>query len=316
MTFSVAPMIDWTDRHCRYLHRLIAPSAELYTEMVTAAAIKHGNRQRLLTHSAAESPVVLQLGGADPDLMAAAVNVAEYFDFDAYNINVGCPSDRVQSGRFGACLMAEPQTVVACYKAMRAESEKPVTIKTRLGIDESDSDEFLFRFLDPLVSAGVPKVILHARIAILTGLSPKENRTIPPLNYERVYRVRSRYPDIALVVNGGIKTRAAAEQQLEHVDGVMIGREAYQNPWFLHELSRALHGAPAASREAVIAKYREYANVQLEQGVSLRTLIRPLLGLYTGQPGARRWRRMLSEGAGSNEIALLDRAVDEVRVAA
>ncbi len=301
-------MIDWTDRHCRFFHRLLAPRAFLYTEMLTAAALHHGEAVRFLTHSESESPLALQLGGADPALMAAGVRDAVAFGFDEFNINVGCPSDRVQSGRFGACLMAHPEIVRNCFVAMRAETDRPITVKTRLGIDNQDSDEFLFRLLDPLVDAGLAKLILHARIAILDGLSPKENRSVPPLNYERVYRVRERYPHIELIINGGIAELADVKQHLSKVDGVMIGREAYQNPWFLYELASALDARSATTREAVLAKFRCYAAEQLEQGVALRPLIRPLLGLFAGQPGARHWRRGLSENAGSNQITVLDDA--------
>lgn len=317
--FCVAPMIDWTDRHCRYFHRLLAPSAMLYTEMITAAAIEHGDVPYLLGHKRAEHPLALQLGGADCKQMARAVDVAARYDFDEYNINVGCPSDRVQSGRFGACLMAEPKTVLAVYRAMQAATNKPVTVKTRLGIDDHDSDEFLFRLLDPLVDDGLGCVILHARIAILSGLSPKENRTVPPLNYDRVYRVRDRYPQIRLVLNGGVQTLVDSLKHLSRVDAVMIGREAYQNPWFLTALEAELgEGIAPPSRDAVLLRYRHYIVEELASGQALAPTLRPVLGLYSGQPGARRWRRYLSEnmhraGAG---VEVLDAGLELVTSAA
>ena len=232
----IAPMMDWTDRHCRFFLRLLNPHARLYTEMVTAAALRHGDVTSLLRFDPAEHPVALQLGGSDPALMAAGARLGADAGYDEININVGCPSDRVQSGAFGACLMATPGMVASCVAAMREAVDVPVTVKTRIGIDDKDSYEFLLRFIDTVADAGCDTFIVHARKAILSGLSPKENRTVPPLDYHRVYRLKHDRPDLTIVLNGGVTTRADCERHLAEVDAVMIGRQAYQNPWFLTEL--------------------------------------------------------------------------------
>ena len=232
---SIAPMMDWTDRHCRYFMRLLSPSALLYTEMVTAAAIVHGDAERFLRFNEEEHPVALQLGGSDPEWMARATELASRYGYDEININVGCPSDRVQSGQFGACLMASPERVAACFAAMQAETDAPVTVKSRIGIDDQDSYEFLLAFIEPLVAAGCRKFIVHARIAILEGLSPKENRSVPPLNYERVFRLKHDFPELEIVINGGLTGIEQVDSVLEHVDGAMIGRQAYHQPYFLAE---------------------------------------------------------------------------------
>lgn len=289
---AVAPMLDVTHRHCRFLHRLLSPHAVLYTEMITSAALVHGNRDRLLAFSPDEQPVVLQLGGSDPVQMAQASGHAAAAGYRELNINVGCPSDRVQAGRFGACLMREPEVVAACAHAMHQASGLPVTVKTRLGVDDDDSDDFLRRFIDTVASAGVTHFILHARKAYLKGLSPKENRTKPPIQYERVYRLKAEYPALRVTLNGEISTVAAAREHLRHVDAVMVGREAWHNPYFLAELDHALYGTPLPDRAVVAERYRAYARAYPNDSPSL--LVQPLHGLYHGQPGARAWRRILN----------------------
>lgn len=293
---SVAPMLDWTDRHCRYFHRQISHTALLYTEMVTTGAILHG-KQDFLAYHEAEHPVALQLGGSDPADLAACAKLADARGYDEINLNVGCPSDRVQNGRFGACLMAEPELVADCVKAMQdAAPQTPVTVKTRLGIDEFDSYEFLQAFLQPVVDAGCQRIILHARKAWLSGLSPKQNREIPPLNYERVYQAKRDYPDIQIHLNGGVDTIAAAQEHLQHVDGVMIGRAAYSNPWILADVDRLFDSAAIApSKEAVIETMVMYIEDHIRDGGRFWHVARHMIGLYQNCPGARQWRRMLSE---------------------
>ncbi|MDJ0793383.1 MAG: tRNA dihydrouridine(20/20a) synthase DusA [Woeseiaceae bacterium] len=305
---AVAPMMDWTDRHCRYFMRLISPSALLYTEMVTAAAIVHGDAERFLRYNDEEHPVALQLGGSDPDWMAKATSIASSFGYDEININVGCPSDRVQSGQFGACLMANPELVATCFKAMQAETDIPVTVKSRIGIDEQDSEEFLRAFVEPLINAGCRKFIVHARIAILEGLSPKENRTIPPLNYERVYALKRDFSELEVVINGGFTDLTGIDEALRNVDGVMIGRQAYHQPYFLAELEAHLNGEwSPAPRAAVVERMLPYIDREIANGASLNSISRHMLGLFAGQPGARAWRRYISEhahrpGAGSEVL--------------
>lgn len=312
-------MMDWTDRHCRYFLRQVAPYAQLYTEMVTAAALHHGDATRLLRFDAAERPVVLQLGGSDSSLMAAAAVQGETFGYDELNINVGCPSDRVQSGQFGACLMGRPRLVADCVAAMQAACDVPVTVKTRIGIDDRDSYAFLQAFVETVAAAGCTTFIVHARIAVLGGLSPRENRSVPPLKYDRVYRLKEDYPELTIILNGGITGVDAAMEHLRHVDGIMIGRQAYQDPWFLADLGAALGetGLPP-SRLAVIAAMRPYIERELEAGTELKHITRHILGLFAGQPGARAWRRHLSQhafrpGAG---IGVIDRALAELPQAA
>jgi tRNA-dihydrouridine synthase A len=290
-------MMDWTDRHCRYFLRLLSPHSMLYTEMVTAAALIHGDAPALLQFNVEEHPVALQLGGCDPQMMADAARLGEAEGYDEININVGCPSDRVQSGQFGACLMARPELVASCVSSMTAAVKVPVTVKARIGIDDLDSYEFLCRFVETIFTAGCSTFVVHARKAILAGLSPKENRSVPPLNYERVYRLRKDYPELRIVLNGGITTSTQVEHHLQHVDGIMIGRQAYQDPWFLTGLEHTLHGTPTKDRDTVMEKISEYVERQLHQGVALKHMTRHLLGLYNGQPGARQWRRSLSENA-------------------
>ena len=292
----VAPMMDWTDRHCRYLHRLLAPTALLYTEMVHSAAVVRGATGRLLDNGEARGPVALQLGGSDPEEMAAAARRGEEFGYAEININVGCPSDRVQSGQFGACLMARPELVAACVARMRSAVSIPVTVKTRIGIDDLDSDEFFYRFVDTVAAAGCDVFVVHARIAVLAGLSPKQNRDVPPLNYARVQRLKRRHPELKIVINGGIREVATLREQLAVVDGVMVGREAYRNPYVLTSMSRAVDPACVPpSRREVLAAYADYAERQLAAGVPLRAVARHTLGLFQGQPGGRQFRRVLSE---------------------
>lgn len=292
--------MDWTDRHCRYFMRLLTPRARLYTEMVTAAAVMHGDAEWLLRFDPSEHPVALQLGGSEPTLMARAARIGGEFGYDEININIGCPSDKVQSGQFGACLMSQPARVGDCVRAMQSETDVPVTVKCRIGIDDLDSYEFLRAFVEAVADAGCDTFIVHARKALLEGLSPKENRSVPELNYERVYRLKNDCPHLTIVVNGGIRTANEAAEHLTHVDGVMVGREAYQNPWFLVELDNTLHGSQAnvpAGRHQVVEQMLPYIEKELAAGNQLKHITRHLLGLYAGQPGARAWRRHLSENA-------------------
>ena len=294
---AVAPMMDWTDRHCRYFLRLVSPSVRLYTEMITTAALLHGDSGRLLAFDPAEHPLALQLGGAEPRELARCAVLGEAAGHDEINLNVGCPSDRVQSGRFGACLMAEPALVADCVAAMKSAVGVPVTVKTRIGIDDRDSYGALADFTGRLVEAGVDGLIVHARKAWLQGLSPKQNREVPPLDYARVYRLKRDFPALEVWLNGGVKTVEDSVGHLQHVDGVMIGREAYHNPWLLAQLEQRLGTAPLAAREAVVERLLPYVERQLAQGVRLQQISRHILGLFHGVPGARAWRRTLSERA-------------------
>ncbi len=290
--------MDWTDRHCRYLLRLISPRVLLYTEMVTAAAILHGDRERLLAFAPAEHPLALQLGGSDPREMAAAARIAEDLGYDEVNMNVGCPSDRVQSGRFGACLMAEPGLVADCVAAMSGAVTIPVTVKSRIGIDDHEDYGFLRDFVAAVAPAGCRVFVIHARKAVLAGLSPKQNREVPPLRYEFVHRIKQDFPQLAVILNGGIRSLDHARAELAVVDGVMIGREAYHNPWILTGFEQEiLDGQPPASRASVVGEWMPYVQTQLDAGQKLSSMTRHALGLYAGQPGARAWRRVLSEQA-------------------
>jgi len=307
-TISVAPMMDWTDRHCRYFMRLLSPSALLYTEMVTAAAIVHGDADRFLQYNEEEHPIALQLGGSQPDWMAQATSKAASYKYDEININVGCPSDRVQSGQFGACLMEKPELVSECFVAMQKETDIPVTVKSRIGINDRDSYDFLKAFVETVATAGCRRFIVHARVAILEGLSPKENRTIPPLNYERVYQLRNDYPELEIIINGGLASEGQVDAVLEHVDGVMIGRQAYHQPYFLAELEQHFNTRWAMpSRQEIVLEMAPYIDRQVARGTSLNSITRHMLGLFAGQPGARAWRRYISEhahrdGAGSEVL--------------
>ena len=317
---SVAPMMDWTDRHCRYFMRQVSPGVRLYTEMVTAAALIHGDAEKLLRYDPCEHPVALQLGGSDPAMMAQAARMGSDAGYDEININVGCPSDRVQSGAFGACLMAEPLLVAECVDRMRAASAAPITVKTRIGIDDQDSVEFLYAFVDAIQAAGCDTLIVHARKAFLKGLSPKENRNVPPLIYPRVYDLKRDYPKLSVILNGGVTTRAECDEHLRHVDGVMIGRQAYQQPWLLTELAHLTDTAPPTpkSRHDVVAAMLPYIDRELADGTLLKHISRHMLGLFAGQPGARAWRRYLSEHAHRKgaDGSLLTAALAQLPVAA
>jgi tRNA-dihydrouridine synthase A len=293
----VAPMMDWTDRHCRYFLRQLAPDARLFTEMVTAEALIHGDLDRLLGYSAAESPLVLQLGGSQPDRLARAVARAAPWGFAEINLNVGCPSDRVQSGKFGACLMAEPELVAACCRAMMDETNVPVTVKCRIGIDDMDAETGLDRFVDTVASAGVSVFYLHARKAWLNGLSPKENRTIPPLDYDRARRLATRRGDLSVILNGGLETADQAIAEMYGCAGVMIGRAAYRTPYVLAEMAQRIFGRVPPRRDHVALAMAEYADTMTKTGVPLHSITRHMLGLYAGQSGAKYWRRQLGENA-------------------
>ncbi len=291
-------MMDWTDRHCRYFHRLLAPDALLYTEMVTTGAVIHGDREKLLGYHPDEHPVALQLGGSDPADLARSAAVGEEYGYDEINLNVGCPSDRVQSGRFGACLMREPQLVADCVAAMQDAVRVPVTVKHRIGVDEQNEETDLYRFVETVSEASCQTFIVHARKAWLQGLSPRENRDIPPLNYDRVYRLKREFPRLTIMINGGITTLDEISAHLAHVDGVMLGREAYQNPGLLARAQERLFGGPAARPlESYIRAMLPYIEAELARGTPLKHMTRHLLGLFQGMPGARLWRRSLSENA-------------------
>jgi tRNA-dihydrouridine synthase A len=315
---SVAPMMDWTDRHCRYFHRLLSPNARLYTEMVTSAALVRGKQLRLLEHSQQEHPVALQLGGSDPHELAEAARHGADAGYDEINLNVGCPSDRVQSGRFGACLMREPVLVGDCVTAMRDAVSVPVTVKCRIGVDEQDEYADLQHFTETMLQAGVEVLVVHARKAWLQGLSPKENREIPPLDYQRVYRLKREFPQLVVVINGGITAVDAVREHLAHVDGVMLGRAAYHDPYVLARVEQALYGVPLPTRESVLQHMRPYVEAELARGTALKHISRHILGLYQGEPGARGFRRVLSEGAHREGAgwALLEQAMAPMLAAA
>ena len=296
---SIAPMLDWTDRYCRFFLRQISRHVLLYTEMITTGALLHQEPARFLDFDADEHPLALQLGGSEPSALAACARLAGQWGYDEVNLNVGCPSDRVQSGRFGACLMAEPQLVADCVAAMSEAVPLPVTVKHRIGIDDMDGYDQLAHFVDTVAAAGCNTFIVHARKAWLQGLSPKQNREIPPLRYEVVHRLKADFRDLEFVLNGGIKTMAEIEHQLKHIDGVMIGREAHQNPWLLADADRRLFGAlaPSPTRHEVVARMQAFVARQSAKGVPPHRITRHMLGLFQGQPGARAWRRHLSENA-------------------
>ncbi|MGZ0076198.1 tRNA dihydrouridine(20/20a) synthase DusA [Methylomonas sp. ZR1] len=307
--FSVAPMLDWTDRHCRYFHRTLSHHALLYTEMVTTGAILHGNRDRHLQFSSEEHPLALQLGGSNPADLAECAKIAADYGYDEINLNVGCPSDRVQNGRFGACLMAEPELVAECVAAMREAVLMPVTVKSRIGIDDRDSYAELTHFISTVAAAGCETFIVHARKAWLSGLSPKQNRDVPPLRYDVVLQLKHDFPMLNIVINGGIESLDSSLHLLEQLDGVMLGREVYHNPYLLAEVDRRLfndeHSIP--SRQETVLALLPYIEQQLQQGVRLHCITRHMLGLFHGVDGARAWRRHLSEnatrfGAGSQVV--------------
>jgi len=291
----IAPMMDWTDRHCRVLHRMLTQRALLYTEMLTTGAVLHGDRARLLAFSPVEHPVALQLGGSEAADLVEAARIGEAEGYDEINLNVGCPSDRVQSGRFGACLMREPELVAECMAAMAAAVQVPVTVKCRIGVDDQHPEDSLFRLVDLCAGAGVKLFVVHARKALLKGLSPKENRDVPPLDYPLVWRLKRERPELTIVINGGIASLDEAEEHLRHVDGVMLGRAAYHTPTILSEVDARIfgRGETVDPFEAVEA-YRDYVASELARGTHLAAMTRHMLGLFHGRPGARTWRRILT----------------------
>jgi tRNA-dihydrouridine synthase A len=298
-TFCTAPMMDWTDRHCRYFFRLLSRRARLYTEMITAPALIHGDVPHHLDFDPSEHPVALQLGGSDPAQLAHAARLGERWGYDEINLNCGCPSERVQTGSFGACLMAEPALVADCVRAMRDAVQVPVTVKHRIGLDAGEDYGFVRDFVGCVASAGCGVFIVHARNAVLKGLSPKENREVPPLRYEFVHRLKRDFPRLVFVLNGGVSDFATMERELAHVDGVMLGRAAYHDPWLLADVDRRLYGDPPAvsARADVVEALIPYAERCLVQGTSLRAIARHVLGLYHGVRGGRRFRQMLSDAA-------------------
>ena len=294
--FSVAPMMDWTDRHCRYFHRLLSKETQLWSEMVTTKAILNGDKNRLLDFDAAEHPLVLQLGGSESDEMAQCAKIAQDWGYDEVNINVGCPSDRVQSGSFGACLMQTPEVVAQCVDAMRQASDISVSVKSRIGVDDMESYKELSNFVMQVENAGCDVFVIHARKAWLKGLSPKENRTVPPLNYEWVYRIKKDFPHLAIAINGGIMSVDEATVHLQSVDSVMLGRVAYHQPYLLSEVDNKIYHKilDAPSREQVLLDFIEYIKKQNDQGVPIRSMTRHILGLYHAQPSAKKFRQLLS----------------------
>ena len=298
LRLSVAPMMDWTDTHCRAFHRVLAPHARLYSEMVHANAVIHGDRARLLAMAPSEHPVALQLGGSEPALLAQAARIGAAHGFDEINLNCGCPSDRVQAGRFGACLMREPALVAESVAAMiEAVPGTPVTVKCRLGVDDDHEWDRFLAFIDTIFDAGCRMFVVHARNAWLQGLSPKENREVPPLRYDWAYRLKQERPALQVIVNGGIADAAEATAHLDHVEGAMLGRAAYHSPYLLHELDVAWFGGELRTRGALLRAYRPYVEAQLDRGVFLKHIVRHILGLFAGQPGGRAFRQELSEGA-------------------
>jgi len=303
-------MMDWTDRHCRYFLRLVSPRARLYTEMVTTGALMFGNVPRHLNFDPAEHPVALQLGGSDPHALAHCARLGEAWGYDEINLNVGCPSERVQTGSFGACLMADPGLVADCVRAMRDAIALPITVKHRVGIDAIEDYAFVRDFVGTVAGGGATVFMVHARNAMLKGLSPKQNREVPPLKYDYVHRLKHDFPELTIVINGGITTHEAVAEQLDHVDGVMLGRIAYHHPWFLAEAQRYCFDGEARTRtrSQVIEAMIPYVDVQLAQGVGLRAIVRHMLGLYHGQPGGRRFRQLLSDARrlqeGGSELLL------------
>ena len=304
--FCIAPMMDWTDRHDRVFLRLFTTRALLYTEMVTSAALEHGDANYLLKHHASEHPVALQLGGSNPKELAKAAELGEQACFDEINLNVGCPSDRVQSGKFGASLMADPQIVSNCVSAIKQSTRLPVTVKCRIGVDDKDTHADLVNFINVVATGGCELFVIHARKAYLQGLSPKENREIPPLNYERVFAVKQEFPELSFIINGGITSIKEALSLLEKVDGVMIGREAYNNPYFLREVDNRIFGdlTSEKSRTDYLYQYLPYIESQLTDGASLHHMTRHLMGLFKGQKGGKLYRRHLSEYSHKKEASI------------
>ncbi|WP_213295162.1 tRNA dihydrouridine(20/20a) synthase DusA [Paraburkholderia sacchari] len=314
---SVAPMMDWTDRHCRSLHRFISRHTWLYTEMVTTGALLHGDVPRHLAFTPDEAPVALQLGGSEPDDLARSAKLGEQWGYDEINLNCGCPSERVQRGAFGACLMNEPQLVADCVKAMRDAVSVPVTVKHRIGVDAVEDYAFVRDFVGTIADAGCTVFIVHARNAILKGLSPKENREIPPLKYEYAWQLKRDFPQLEIIINGGIKTLDEVALHLEHVDGVMLGREAYHNPYVLAGVDARFYGAsePAPTRDDIEAKLMQYCASEMARGTHLAAITRHALGLYRGEAGARGWRRVLSDNRklAKGDLAIFEEARAHLR---
>lgn len=313
---SIAPMMDHTDKHFRYFMRLLSKHAVLYTEMITTGALIHGNRKRFLDFNSIEHPLAIQLGGNNPDDLSECAHIAESEGYDEINLNIGCPSDRVQNGQFGACLMSNTKLVGDCVNRIQSNVKIPVTVKTRIGIDEQDSYEFLHDFVKTVSEAGCNAFIIHARKAILNGLSPKQNREIPPLNYERVYKIKRAFPSLNITINGGFTELNHIKSQLQHVDGVMVGRAAYQNPFMLVEADQALYddSSTSLSREEILYRFRQYVAEQVGLGVNIKSLTRHIIGLYQGQPGARQYRRKLSDALPENTdpIQFIDTVIQSV----
>jgi tRNA-dihydrouridine synthase A len=311
-------MMDWSDRHCRFFFRQLAPHAVVYTEMITTGALLHGDVPRHLDFAPAEHPVALQLGGSEPEALAACAKLGLRWGYDEINLNCGCPSERVQRGAFGACLMLEPELVADCVKAMQDAVPISVTVKHRLGIDRVEDYGIVRHFVEALARAGCRTFIVHARNAVLKGLSPKANREIPPLRYDDVYRLKREFPEVEIVVNGGIETLADIDVHLAYVDGVMLGRAAYHDPYLLAQADARLFGGGAATRGQIVERMQYYAAERVPGGTPLRAIVRHMLGLYQGRPGARVWRRMLSDAAllASSDLDLLREAVERVEAAA
>ena len=297
--FCVAPMLDWTDRHCRVFLRLISEHAVLYTEMITTGAILHGDAERHLAMNAAEHPVALQLGGSDPHDLAAACKIAEKYAYAEINLNCGCPSDRVQNGMFGAVMMKNAEVTANCVSSMIEASSLPITVKHRIGVDDYDSYDFLCQFVDTVADAGCNTFLVHARKAWLKGLSPKQNREVPELNYERVYQLKKDFPNIEIIINGGITTLEESAVHLNKIDGVMMGREAYTNPYLLSDVDKLIYGSktPTKTREDIAEQFLQYVDNEMSKGVKLHAMTRHILGLFHGMPGARQFRRHISENA-------------------
>ncbi len=313
---SIAPMMDHTDKHFRYFMRLLSKHAVLYTEMITTGALIHGDRKRFLDFNSIEHPLAIQLGGNNPDDLSECAHIAESEGYDEINLNIGCPSDRVQNGQFGACLMSNTKLVGDCISRIQSNVDIPVTVKTRIGIDEQDSYEFLYDFVKTVSDAGCNAFIIHARKAILSGLSPKQNREIPPLNYERVYKIKQAFPDLSITINGGFTELTQIKSQLQHVDGVMVGRAAYQNPFMLVEADKALHNDSSITltRVEILNRFKQYAAEQVSLGVNIKNLTRHIIGLYQGQSGARQYRRKLSDAVPKSidPIQFLDTVIQSV----
>ena len=313
-TISVAPMMDWTDRHCRYFHRLLSQHVLLYTEMVTTGALLFGETKRFLRYHDTEHPIALQLGGSDPKALARCAQLAQDAGFDEVNLNVGCPSDRVQSGQFGLCLMKNPALVAECVSAMKAAVSMPITIKTRIGVDDQDDLAHLEDFVAKQLEANVDHICIHARKGWLKGLSPKENRNIPPLQYEHVYTIKQRFPKTSIGINGGITSLTEAHTHLQHVDTVMIGRAAYQNPYILAKVDQQFYEntAPKRSRLEIVEALKPYIQSELKQGQPLNRITRHILGLFQGKPGAKRWRQVISQQAHLSNAGLnvIDNAIN------